>query len=321
MKKFFAAMIITILAAVSCTVSAESGIIANVEVTDDVFTVSGEAGFEKEVTILVTSPAGAICYVDQAKSDATGHFAFMFLLPQGSANGEYTVKVGGEGINVPYQTTITYSGGLPPVRVNLNGEVITVDGNLQTGVGKDVTILVLSPLGDIVYVDQIANDVNGLYRFDFLLPPMSMNGVYSVNVGGEDIEVPYSGEFTYTNGTDVLSRMLEMKNIAPGVERKLFIQGENMRNLEHKTFILTYDPANLQVTDLCLFTYEKELQIGEIDGTHFNITEFNAQTGKIKFTLNVANGETAWNGTLAGILFEGRQNGNVTVQVDVITEM
>ncbi|MBQ7033918.1 MAG: hypothetical protein IJN25_09715 [Clostridia bacterium] len=321
MKKFFAAMIITILAAVSCTVSAESGIIANVEVTDDVFTVSGEAGFEKEVTILVTSPAGAICYVDQAKSDATGHFAFMFLLPQGSANGEYTVKVGGEGINVPYQTTITYSGGLPPVRVNLNGEVITVDGNLQTGVGKDVTILVLSPLGDIVYVDQIANDVNGLYRFDFLLPPMSMNGVYSVNVGGEDIEVPYSGEFTYTNGTDVLSRMLEMKNIAPGVERKLFIQGENMRNLEHKTFILTYDPANLQVTDLCLFTYEKELQTGEIDGTHFNITEFNAQTGKIKFTLNVANGETAWNGTLAGILFEGRQNGNVTVQVDVITEM
>jgi putative cell wall-binding protein len=73
-------------------------------------TITGSirAGQGKEVTVLVTNPAGGVDYANQLTSGEGGQYEFTYQLDE-TSSGVYQVRVGGEGIDTPYSTTFTYS--------------------------------------------------------------------------------------------------------------------------------------------------------------------------------------------------------------------
>lgn len=88
----------------------------NVNGETNLITVSGQAASVtgRDITLLVTDPNGAIAYIDQAPSDAQGHYSFTFPITGSAyASGVYTATVGGDGITRPTSATFSFTPGEP----------------------------------------------------------------------------------------------------------------------------------------------------------------------------------------------------------------
>ena len=81
-------------------------------------------------------------------------------------------------------------------------KTVTITGNISSGQGRQVTVLVVNPSGGTDYVDQTASGANGSYRFTYVLDETA-GGTYTVSVGGTGIDSPVSATFTYTPDTAV----------------------------------------------------------------------------------------------------------------------
>jgi len=81
-----------------------------------------------------------------------------------------------------------------------------------------------------------------------------------------------------------------------------------------RTFTLTYDPAVLQLADLCAFTYEQELAVGPIGGADLTVT--NVSPGEIVFEVDkvIPQGKT-WSGLINIFKFTALSNQSTTVSV------
>lgn len=105
-------------AAVSIAFAAESAGIRNVSVTVDqterkaVITGQTDAGPGHEVTLMILDPSGEIVFLDQTTSGDDGAFTFT-CKPDGNEDGTYMVRIGGEGIETPYQTEFRLGEGAP----------------------------------------------------------------------------------------------------------------------------------------------------------------------------------------------------------------
>jgi len=83
--------------------------------------------------------------------------------------------------------------------VNTSEKNVTIQGVISSGSGKNVTIMVKSPSGNLDYVGQIESKDGGEFVFTYT-PYEFVEGEYSVKIGGEDVDTPYEGSFNITTG-------------------------------------------------------------------------------------------------------------------------
>lgn len=90
----------------------------------------------------------------------------------------------------------------------------------------------------------------------------------------------------------------------------------SVQDFSERSFIVTYNPDELEVVDLCKYTLEKDtISSGNIYGTNLIATYV---PGRIEFHMNqsVAPG-TAWSGELTTILFKSRINGQTSIHFEM----
>ena len=74
---------------------------------------------------------------------------------------------------------------------------ITISGRISSGEGKEVSIQVLGPLGHIIYMNQIKSGEDGNFEVTFGAPYIINETVYTVIVGGEEVEEAARLSFKY----------------------------------------------------------------------------------------------------------------------------
>jgi len=116
--------------------------------------------------------------------------------------------------------------GADGTTVTISGTVVDEGGSPLAG--KEVTVLVLkpgetidsidmdNPINSISYIDQITSGTNGEYEFVYSLGEDPEEGVYTVMVGGEDIDEPAVATFTYGSTGEGPQSTLNIENVALG---------------------------------------------------------------------------------------------------------
>lgn len=95
----------------------------------------------------------------------------------------------------------------------------------------------------------------------------------------------------------------------------LAIGANNIEQITSKTFTVVFDPAQLQVIDLCSMTPEQDIDIGKIQGTDITITKYNIDEGIISFTIDLPETTAkAIDGAINTIKFKSKINGDTTVK-------
>ncbi|MEO3943953.1 fibronectin type III domain-containing protein [Gorillibacterium sp. CAU 1737] len=96
----------------------------------------------------------------------------------------------------------------------------------------------------------------------------------------------------------------------------LSLFASHVQDFSEMTFVVTYDPNQMELVDLYDFTPKTDLQeSGLIPGSNLTVTY---TPGKITFKVdqNIVPG-TSWTGELTTVLFRGKVNGDVTLHVTV----
>ncbi len=92
------------------------------------------------------------------------------------------------------------------------------------------------------------------------------------------------------------------------------ISASNITDFNGQIFTLTYDAKAMQLTDLCAFTYAKELAKGTISGTDVTITSFSPGTVIFMVNKTVASGKE-WSGVLEIFEFKALTSSNTTISI------
>ncbi|HHV99793.1 MAG TPA: fibronectin type III domain-containing protein, partial [Clostridiaceae bacterium] len=121
---------------------------------------------------------------------------YTFKVEAGDAAGNWSV-------NGPSVIVTTNEPDKDEVRIDVSAtvnnatKVVTISGNISSGPGQQVTVLVINPSGGTDYIDQTTSGESGSYRFTYILDE-DAGGVYTVTVGGTNVTAPVSTTFTYT---------------------------------------------------------------------------------------------------------------------------
>ena len=213
------------------------------------------------------------------------------LLPSASF---HLTAVGYETITPP---DINVGSDDMTVQLEKTGDRLIVTGNTSLGEGKQSTILVTAPNGEIAYVDQIGSGENGQYTFDFNLPLNAVSGEYSVKVGGGGINTPLTLSFMHMSetGTDTVdTEFTIMRN--SNDEFRLVIGATNITSFIDKVYVLDYDSNVIIPTSYRGLQYENSIELG----LHTNINIISDTDGKIRFSVvNPAiPPDKVWNGLI-----------------------
>ncbi len=88
------------------------------------------------------------------------------------------------------------------VVVNVNNEtgVVTISGTISSGANQQVTVKVISPSGQIDYLDQTTSASDGSFSFNYTLLN-GQQGLYKVYVGGTGVSTVKETSFYYGSAT------------------------------------------------------------------------------------------------------------------------
>jgi subtilisin family serine protease len=111
-------------------------------------------------------------------------------------------------------------------------------------------------------------------------------------------------------------------NIEQKKEINLIFTGENIKQTsEQLNYTITYNPQDLEVTDLCGITIEKEMTQVQIPEIGIEITEYNPTEGEIKYTINKTIEEgKMWSGIINSIKFKITET-TTNTQTEINTEI
>ncbi|MDQ0231199.1 family 43 glycosylhydrolase [Metabacillus malikii] len=83
------------------------------------------------------------------------------------------------------------------ISTNTKQKQVLVTGELIEGEGKNVTVKVISPNGDLEYIDQALVDDKNHFAFQYTIKS-KQNGKYQVSIGATDLSEIYQTSFMYT---------------------------------------------------------------------------------------------------------------------------
>ncbi len=209
-------------------------------------------------------------------------------------------------------TSVSYAAGYTYVTAsaivdNATG-VVTISGNISSGPGQQVTVLVVNPSGGTDYVDQTISGANGSYQFTYKLDE-NIGGVYTVTVGGTGVDTPVSTTFTYKPGED------SSDNEAP-----VWPRGSNLKatNISQTSLTLTWTKAQDNVGISNYKIYKDDEVLVTLPGlvTSYRVTGLNP--GKT-YTFKVEAGDAAGNWSTDGpsLTVTTRESGKDDVYIDV----
>ena len=89
----------------------------------------------------------------------------------------------------------------------------------------------------------------------------------------------------------------------------------NVQDFGDITFVVTYNPEELEVVDLCEFTAGKDTATGAIPGTNISVT---VKEGRIEYKVNESvNPGTTWSGEISAIVFRAETDGKVQINFNI----
>jgi len=160
-----------------------------------------------------------------------------------------------------------------------------------------------------------------VYGFDSTYNGVSINsstGVITVSssaqAGSVQLTATYAGHSC--NATLNITLLGPTLTISATVNKayNIALSASNITSFDGITYTLTYDSSNLELTDLCAFTFTTELSTGAILGTDIVITS--VSPGTIVFTVNkTIASEKKWSGVLNVFKFTALSAGNTTLSI------
>lgn len=88
----------------------------------------------------------------------------------------------------------------------------------------------------------------------------------------------------------------------------------NVESFDSRTFTLTYDPGVLELTDLCAFTYAKELTAGEIPRTGITILTVSSGTITFEVDKDIAQ-DKKWSGMIDIFVFTALDTDSTEISI------
>ncbi|EMS70435.1 fibronectin type III domain-containing protein [Ruminiclostridium cellobioparum] len=89
----------------------------------------------------------------------------------------------------------------------------------------------------------------------------------------------------------------------------------NVQDFGDITFVVTYNPDELEVVDLCEFKAGKDTATGAISGTNISVT---VKEGRIEYRVNESiNPGTAWSGEISAMVFKAKVDGKVQINFTI----
>lgn len=169
-------------------------VLKNVTVTGSIST-----GTSSDITVKVTDSKEAVVFVDQIRSGSNGSYVFTFRQPEW-LNGKYFIRIGGEGVDVPYEgayeITTAVNSDISNVNVSLDEAAgkVKLSGVSKSGEGKFITVKLINPEGNLAFLDQTVSEQAGKFSYTFKLNNWII-GKYVYQIGVEGVELSYSGSF------------------------------------------------------------------------------------------------------------------------------
>ncbi len=106
-------------------------------------------------------------------------------------------------------------------------------------------------------------------------------------------------------------------NVKNGENFDFTLLGSNIQDFSELTFVVTYNPEEIELVDLYDFTPEKDMIVeGQIPGTNISVKQ---STGRIEFTINQnVVPSTSWSGEITTLEFKSKIDGQT--KIDFVVE-
>lgn len=186
MKKVLITFILLMLvSSINCYAS-DASLTTDVTVNGNNIMVSGITnGYTgRNVNIIITDSSGSVIHNSTVQSDANGVYQQSVALTDTTKKQTYTVMA-----SMPIDVSVEATEEIVPdssAVLTQDGNKISVNGVLQTAAGKEVTIYVTNPQGQLSYINQKTISPDGTYCFEFPLTYNVTDGSYTAMIGGTD---------------------------------------------------------------------------------------------------------------------------------------
>lgn len=94
----------------------------------------------------------------------------------------------------------TWAASINSHSVSRSSKTVTIQGTISSGAGKQVTVKVVNPSGDVDHLDQITSEANGSFNVQYQLSN-PIRGDYEVSVNGEDVNELATDTFNYSTSS------------------------------------------------------------------------------------------------------------------------
>ena len=157
--------------------------------------------------------------------------------------------------------------------------------------------------GESIYVGQVSG-----YIDENLVPGTS----HTYRVRGRNITGVTAWSDSITKSTTSPAYELECTK---DQEFDFSLLASNVQDFGDITFVVTYNPGELEVVDLCEFTAGKDTATGIISGTNLAVT---VKEGRIEYKVNESiNPGTTWSGEISTIVFRAKTDSKVQINFTI----
>lgn len=289
--------------------SAWSQLVSNSTITDSVPVNVSTVSTSSKIIVMWSPVSGAVSYdveVDGVVSNNGNSTTYTHNNPTTNVAHTYRVRTVTSTTTSGWSTLVTASVlptlPLVPTGITTTASFTTIRLNwtsLSGATGYDVEV-------DGTVHD---NGSNTTYLHSNLGSGTTHN--YRVRAKNASGVGPWSNTVAATTTTVVYSL-----SVAANDQFNITFTASNVSNLNQKTFIVTYNSNDLDVTDLCSNTSQFELTTGSIANTDITITQFTP--GTIVFTLSstVATNQV-WSGAINSIGFKSKITGQTSINYNI----
>ncbi|WP_027629855.1 fibronectin type III domain-containing protein [Ruminiclostridium cellobioparum] len=249
-------------------------------------------------------------------------------------NAQYDIEVDGAVVNNGKDTIYNHTGLKAETFHTYRVRTKNANGN-----GQWCAVLALSTLPDLPGAPSNVNVT--VTDTQVQLTWTKEEGIsYEVEADGESINVGQVSSYTDENlapgtshtyrvrgknitGVTAWSDSITKSTTSPSYELECAKDQEfdfsllaaNVQDFGDITFVVTYNPEELEVMDFCEFTAGKDTVAGTIPGTNIAVT---VKDGRIEYKVNESiNPGTAWSGEISAIMFRTKTDGKVQVNFNI----
>ncbi len=288
---------------------------AGISVGDTVITVSGTTniGAGKTISLNANKKGQSTQLFATPKTTLTladGSYAFTINISELAGNGEYTVTVTAEGVQVPvvknfiYPQTVAEPLTAPVLLPVQNNDITdkTVKLSWYGSQGGSGTITYSLYVNGNLLIEQLTGT-------SYVVQNLSPKTQYAFKLVAKDS----LGTEATSNILSVTTKESAVVSVSTNtiqincIEDKTYniiVVGKNITDLSNKVFTLEYDPQKLEAIDLCSLTKAADVTEGTVTGTDIIITEFDEMNGTIKFKLNKSFEGKQWTGVVNAVRFK-----------------